>query len=97
MYNSVPTEENIEWAVKRLRNHRSGGPSGMRAEHLKRLLEAARKAAKDETTDGEETTEGKESTESEELTATTEAVNWERVVELVQTACREGRLTEEVT
>ena len=23
--NSVPTEDNIEWAVKLLRNHRSGG------------------------------------------------------------------------
>ena len=28
---SVPTEDDIEWAVKRLRNHRSGGPSGIRA------------------------------------------------------------------
>ena len=33
--NSVPTEDEIEGAVKRLHNHRSGGPSGMRAEHLK--------------------------------------------------------------
>ena len=28
---SVTTDDKIEWAVKRLRNHRSGGPSGMRA------------------------------------------------------------------
>ena len=41
---SVPTEENIEWAVTRLCNHRSGGPSGMWAEHLKRWLAEARKA-----------------------------------------------------
>ena len=27
----VPTADKIEWAVKGLRNHRSGGPSGMRA------------------------------------------------------------------
>ena len=25
---SVPTEDKIEWAVKRLRNHRFGGPQG---------------------------------------------------------------------
>ena len=31
----VPDEGEIEWAVKRLRNNRSGGASRMRAEHLK--------------------------------------------------------------
>ena len=31
---SVPTEEEVEWAVWRLRGNRSGGPSQMRAEHL---------------------------------------------------------------
>ena len=64
----------------------------MRAEHLKRWLAEARKAAKDETTVGGETTEGKESTESADSTAPTEAANLERVVDLVQTAFREGRL-----
>ena len=54
----VPTEDEIEWAVKGLQNHCSGGPSGIRAEHLKRWLAAARKAAKEETATGEETTEG---------------------------------------
>ena len=39
----VPTEDNIEWAVKQLRNHHSGGPSGMRAEHIKEWLEEAQK------------------------------------------------------
>ena len=67
----------------------------MRAEHLKRCLVAARKAAKDETTAGAETTEEKETRESTELTEPTEAANWERAVNLVQTAFREGRLTEE--
>ena len=43
---------------------------------------------------GEETTEGKESTES---TETTETSNWKRVVDLVQTAFREGRLVKEAT
>ena len=31
---SVLTEDEIEWSVTRLRNHRSRGASGMRAEHL---------------------------------------------------------------
>ena len=39
----VPTKDMIEWTVTRLRNQRSGGASGMRAEHLKRWLAAARK------------------------------------------------------
>ena len=55
---SLPMEEKIEEAVKRLRNHRSGGPSGMRAKHLKMWLAAAKKAAKEATSAGEETTEG---------------------------------------
>ena len=37
----VPTEDAIELTVTRIRNHRSRGPSGMRAEHLKRWMEAA--------------------------------------------------------
>ena len=60
----------------------------MRDEHLKRCLEAARKAAKEETATWEETKEGKEYTE---------ASNWEMVVDLVQTAFREGILAEEAT
>ena len=35
---SVPSEDEIEWAVNPLQNHRSGGPSGMRDEHLKEWL-----------------------------------------------------------
>ena len=31
---SIPTEEEVEWVVQRLRGHRLGGPSRMRAEHL---------------------------------------------------------------
>ena len=55
---SVPTEEKIEWAAKRLHNHRFRGPSGMQAEYLKSWLVEARKAAKDVTAGGEETTKG---------------------------------------
>ena len=35
---SVPTEDEIEEAVNNLRRNRSGGPSGMRTEHLKGWL-----------------------------------------------------------
>ena len=31
----VPTEDNIKWAVRRLRNNCSGGPSVMREDHIK--------------------------------------------------------------
>ena len=66
----VPTEDEIEWAVMRLRNHRSGGPSGMRAEHLKRWLATAQKdekekAEKDEAT----TTEMERRTENGKISA----------------------------
>ena len=43
---SVSTEDKIEWVVTRLCNHRSGGPSGMRSEHLKRWLAMSRKSEK---------------------------------------------------
>ena len=44
---SVPTEDDIEWEVKRLLNHYSGGASGMWAEHLKGWLVAVRKKEKE--------------------------------------------------
>ena len=87
----VPMEDDIEWAVKRLRNNRSGGPSGMRAEHLKRWLAAVWKAEEDkETADKEEaamTTEraGKEISAAQKET---ESDNWTRVMDLVQSAFR---------
>ena len=34
----VPTDEEIDWVVMRLRNNRSGGTSGMRVEHLKEWI-----------------------------------------------------------
>ena len=43
----VPEEGEIEWAVKRLRNNRSVGPSRMRVEHVKRWPAVAQKADKD--------------------------------------------------
>ena len=38
---SVPTEDEIEAAVKKLRCNRLGGPSRIRAEHVKVWLAAA--------------------------------------------------------
>ena len=43
----VPEEGEIECAVKRLCNNRSGGASRMRAEHIKVWLAAARGAYKE--------------------------------------------------
>ena len=43
MEDLLPTEYKIEWGVKRLQNHRSGGASGMWAYHLKGWLAEARK------------------------------------------------------
>ena len=40
---SVPTEEEIEEAVKKLRRNKYGGPSGMLAEHLKGWLTASKR------------------------------------------------------
>ena len=84
----VPDEGEIEWAVKRLRNNRAGGPPRMRAEELKGWLAAARRGEKEETVEKEgggreDTREGLE--------------NWAGVVELVQTAFRDGDLAEEAT
>ena len=40
---SVPTEDEITEAVKKLRRNRSGGPSRIRAEHLKGWIAAAKR------------------------------------------------------
>ena len=95
---SVPTEDNIEWAVTQLRNHRSGGSSGMPEEHLKRWLAAARKAEKDVTkTAKTETTDNRGNTAVQPVKEPTEADNWVMVVDLIQTAFQEGMLSEEAT
>ena len=44
----VPTKDEIEWVVKRLRNHLSVGPSGMRAEHIKGCLAESRNKDREE-------------------------------------------------
>ena len=102
---SVPTEEDIEEAVKKMRRNRSavredeiqeaveqlqrkrsGGPSGMRAEHLKGWLAASKRREREAEEEGEGKTDNKEGEGGP-----TEP-NWERLVDLIQTAFREGRL-----
>ena len=72
----------------------------MRAEHLKRWLATARKAEKDrETVRKEEAatmTEGGR-TEAAAAQEGTESDNWTRVVDLVQSYFREGKLVKEAT
>ena len=99
---SVPTEDEIKWAVKRLCNNRSGGASRMQAEHLRRWLATAQKVEKDKETAGKEeaaTTTERERTEISAAQKETdlESDNWTRVVDLAQLAFREGKLVEEGT
>ena len=89
--NSVPTKDEIEEVVKHLQRNRSGGASGMRAEHLKGWLAASKRREKEAAEEGE----GK--TDDKEVEGVTTEPNWERLVDLIQTSFREGRLTEEAT
>ena len=82
--NSVPTEDEIAAAVKKLRRNRSGGPSRICAEHLKGWLTAAKRV-------GVAEVKGKKKTEAEEEVEEM----WVKVVEMTQTAFREGKLAEE--
>ena len=83
---SVPTEDDIEAAVKKLRRNRSGGPSRIRAEHIKGWLAAAKRGGVAEEKGKEKTATGEE---GEDL--------WGKVVDLTQTAFRDGTLAEEAT
>ena len=83
---SVPTEEKIAEAIKKLRRNRSGGPSRIRVEHPKGWLAAAKIGEMAEEK-GEEKTEAEE--EGGEL--------WGKVAKITQTAFREGKLAEEAT
>ena len=75
----VPTEAEVEWAVKRLRNNRAGGPSRMQAEVLKGWLAAARRGEKERET---KTKDGGE--RGGEREGQTEAEgHWGRVVEII--------------
>ena len=82
--NSAPTEDEIAEAVTKLRRKMSGGPSRIRAEHLKGWLAAAKRGVAAEEK-GKNKTEAEE--EGEEM--------WGNVVERTQTTFREGKLAEE--
>ena len=85
----VPTEDKIEEAVNNLRRNRPRGPSGMRVKHLKGWL-ATSKWKKQEAAEeggGKTDDEGGGPTEP----------HWERLVDLIHTAFREGDLAEEAT
>ena len=77
----VPTEDEIAAAVKKLRRNWLGGPLRIRAEHLKGGLAAANRAGVAEEK-GKKKTEAEE--EGEEM--------WGKVVEMTQTAFRDGKL-----
>ena len=104
MEDSVPTEDEIEWAEKWLQNHRSRGPSRMRAEHLKGWFTEARRdeSVSANLSETEGTTAviggilGEEMDEIREK-APTEMTNWERVAALVRVDFGEGLLAEEAT
>ena len=86
---SVPTEDEIEEAVKNLRRNRSGGLSGMRSKHLKGWLTASKRKKKEAAEKGERNTDNEEGGQTEP--------HWEILVELIHMAFREGDLAEEET
>ena len=63
---SLPTYEEVKWAVRRLRGHRLGGPSHMRTEHLWEWLRdhRATEVATEAATEAEGETSGPEDRES---------------------------------
>ena len=83
---SVPTKDEIAEAVKTLQRNRLGGPSRIRAEHLKGWLVASKRGELAEEKI-EENTEAEE--EGRELRG--------KVVEITQTEFWEGKLAEEAT
>ena len=82
----VPKEDNIAEAVKKIRRNRSGGPLGMRTEHLNGWLAASNRGKLAEEK-GEEKTEAEE--EGRYL--------WGKLVDLTQTEFREEEIAEEAT
>ena len=85
----MPTEDEIEEAVKNLWRNRSGGASGMQAEHLKGWLAASKQKKQEATEEGEGKTDDEEGGPMEP--------HWEILVDLIQAAFREGDLAEEAT
>ena len=76
MEDGVPSEAEVEWAVKRLRNNRARGTSRMRAEDLKGWLAAARRGGKER----EAKTKDGSDREGEQEAQTEAEGHWGRVV-----------------
>ena len=89
MEDGVPTEAEIEWAVKGLQNNRARGSSRMWAEDLKGWLAAARQGEREIETVTKDKGGEKGECRTDEKAG---EENWARVVELVQTAFRDGGL-----
>ena len=85
----VPTENEIEEAVKNLRWNRSWCPSGMRSDHLKGWLAASKREKREAVEKGEGKTGGEEGGPTEP--------HWENLVELIQTSFQEGESAEDST
>ena len=83
----VTTEDEIEKAVKKLRSNISRGALEMQAEHLKEWLTASKREKIEAAEKGEGKTDGEEGGPTEP--------HWENLVELIQTAFREGELAKE--
>ena len=94
---SVPENGGIEWAVKRLRNNRSGWPSQIQAEHIKGWLAAAKRAEKGDTAAAEGDKRAMGTEKGGPVDPQEGADNWTRSVDLIQTAFREGEIAEEGT
>ena len=103
----VPMEDDIKWEVRKLRDNGSSSPSGIRAEHLQQWLWEAQKVQvdiasmtgsgliteMDMKTLKEVNTYMEMEMDMEMATMGPLALyHWKRVVVLMQTDCREGRL-----
>ena len=104
---SVPTEDNIEWEVRRLRDSGSSSPSGIRTEQLQHWIWEAQKAneaialvtGSGLTTEMDTKTLKEANTEMDmemymgmAVMGTLALYHWKRVAVLMQTDCQEDRL-----
>ena len=100
---SVPTEEEVEWAVQRLQGHKLGGQSWMRVENLRDWLlehlsgDVEREEAMTAADSNLEEWERRDEDRGEDGEEEWEQTKWERMMELVQTDFRYDDLAEEAT
>ena len=90
---SVPMEDDIKWAVRRLRDNCSSSPSGIRAEHLQQWLWEAQNSEEDTAAVTGLNTE----VDMKTLKEVKRRWRHERVVVLMQADFREGQMAQEST